>query len=68
MKMFNTTKTSVKLAMGAALLALAVAAPTVAQRSNQKKPNIVVIWGDDIGESNISARGSGRRSTTRWRR
>ena len=29
----------------------AVAAPALAQ----KKPNIVVIWGDDIGQSNISA-------------
>ncbi len=29
-----------------------VAGPAVAQ---QKKPNIVIIWGDDIGQSNISA-------------
>jgi len=26
-----------------------------AQAAEQKKPNIVVIWGDDIGQSNISA-------------
>lgn len=32
-------------------LALAVAAPAAAQ----DKPNILVIWGDDIGQSNISA-------------
>ena len=37
-----------------ALLAAAtlVGAPAVAQ---QQKPNILVIWGDDIGWSNISA-------------
>jgi arylsulfatase len=29
-----------------------VAGPASAQ---QKKPNIVIIWGDDIGQSNVSA-------------
>jgi arylsulfatase len=38
------------LALGAAL---ALSAPAVAQ--TQKKPNILVIWGDDIGQFNISA-------------
>jgi len=27
--------------------------PTVAQQ--QQRPNIVIIWGDDIGQSNISS-------------
>ena len=35
-----------------AALALAVAAPASAQ---QKRPNILVIWGDDIGVRNVSA-------------
>ena len=40
----------------AALVLLAVALPAAAQ---QKKPNIVVIWGDDIGYWNISAYNQG---------
>ena len=32
-----------------------IAAATVATRSSQQKPNIVIIWGDDIGQSNVSA-------------
>ena len=39
--------------MGAALLALTLAVPTQAQ--NAEKPNILVIWGDDIGITDISA-------------
>jgi arylsulfatase A-like enzyme len=35
-----------------------LAAPAAAQQT--KKPNIVVIWGDDIGEFNISAYNMGR--------
>ena len=42
------------LAFGLALGALAAAPPAAAQQP-QKKPNIVVFWGDDIGQSNISA-------------
>ncbi len=34
------------------LLALGMAAPAV---QAAEKPNILVIWGDDIGQSNISA-------------
>ena len=34
------------------LAVLAAAAPASAQ---QQKPNIVIIWGDDIGQSDISA-------------
>jgi arylsulfatase len=37
--------------LGALLLASSLASPVLAQ----KKPNIVVFWGDDIGQSNISA-------------
>jgi arylsulfatase len=48
--MHFTLKGTLKLAV-ATLLALAAALPAVAQ---QKKPNILVIWGDDIGTWNIS--------------
>ena len=34
------------------LAAVGTATPTVAQ---EKKPNIVIIWGDDIGQADISA-------------
>ena len=45
---------TVIVAFAAVLVALAwMAAPAAAAR--RKKPNIVVIWGDDIGQSNISA-------------
>lgn len=38
-----------------ALLVSLFALPTMAQqKSSQQKPNILVIWGDDIGTSNIS--------------
>ena len=41
-----------------AFAALAVAAglpDSTASAQSTKKPNIVIIWGDDIGQSNISA-------------
>ncbi|HJQ97705.1 MAG TPA: arylsulfatase [Candidatus Polarisedimenticolaceae bacterium] len=38
--------------LGAALLALLIAGPAAAQA---KKPNILVIFGDDIGQTNVSA-------------
>ena len=38
--------------LAAGLLALILAAPAMA---DQKKPNILVIWGDDIGQFNVSA-------------
>ncbi len=39
------------LVLGLAVVALAVATPAAAQG----KPNILVVWGDDVGQSNISA-------------
>ena len=39
---------------GVAVLALAVASVALAQQP-AKKPNILIIWGDDIGQFNISA-------------
>jgi arylsulfatase len=38
---------------------MAVALPTAAQTGARKKPNILVIWGDDIGQFNISAYNNG---------
>jgi len=35
--------------------ALVTATPTVYAQSQATKPNIVIIWGDDVGQSNISA-------------
>jgi hypothetical protein len=44
-------KLSLSLA-AVAMLFSAAALPTTAQ---QKKPNIVIIWGDDIGQTDVSA-------------
>jgi arylsulfatase A-like enzyme len=49
--MFND-RTFRKLALGAALLGLTA---SLATAQGDAKPNILVIWGDDIGQSNISA-------------
>ena len=38
-----------------AVLAAVLAFGVSATASAQEKPNILVIWGDDIGQSNISA-------------
>lgn len=35
------------------------AAAQTAAQSPEKKPNIVIIWGDDIGQSNISTYSKG---------
>jgi arylsulfatase len=42
-------RTILTLALGLAILGVATA------NAQTKKPNIVIIWGDDIGQSNISA-------------
>ena len=59
-------RTSTLLLVLTALLVPLAAAPASAQDS---RPNIVIIWGDDVGQSDISAYtsarpGSGRASTT----
>ncbi len=38
-----------------ALLALSTCAATISVHAADTKPNIVIIWGDDIGQSNVSA-------------
>ncbi len=38
-----------------ALLALSACAMVFSAQAEDKKPNIVIIWGDDIGQSNVSA-------------
>jgi arylsulfatase A-like enzyme len=40
---------------GGLALAVAVPSPTLAASAPGAKPNIVIIWGDDIGQSNVSA-------------
>ena len=49
----KSTKFSVRLVLAASMIA-AMAVCTAAE-AQVEKPNIVVIWGDDIGESNIGA-------------
>ena len=38
-----------------AFAVLSTGAPVAADDAKPSKPNILVIWGDDIGQSNISA-------------
>jgi arylsulfatase A-like enzyme len=38
-----------------ALIALCASAAAFTAQAEDKKPNIVIIWGDDIGQSNVSA-------------
>jgi ABC-type sugar transport system substrate-binding protein len=47
--------------LGSLFLLAALSAPSFAQ---QKKPNILVIFGDDIGYWNISANNQGTREDT----
>lgn len=50
----NEDRTKSKLLVATNEQELAAVSTTVQQRTG-KKPNILVIWGDDIGQSNISA-------------
>ena len=49
--------------MAAPIVSLLVAAFSAPAMSAADKPNILVIWGDDIGWSNISAYHRGMRET-----
>ncbi|MEC4748119.1 sulfatase-like hydrolase/transferase [Methylomicrobium sp. Wu6] len=40
-------------------IALAACIPFLAAHAEDKKPNIVIIWGDDIGQCNVSAYSKG---------
>ena len=40
-------------------LASAIIAPASAQQAQPSKPNILVIWGDDIGMTNLSCYSDG---------
>ena len=52
MERFGTRIGAQALLVAVMITALGLAAPASAQSG---KPNILVIWGDDIGQSNISA-------------
>ena len=45
----------IRIVLLAALAAVLHASPASAQEAATKKPNILVIWGDDIGQFNVSA-------------
>ena len=47
-----------KVGLAVSIVALGLAYACAAQ-AQQKKPNIVVFWGDDVGQSNISAYSQG---------
>ena len=49
------TKNLLQRQAAAALIALSACAAAFSAQAEDKKPNIVIIWGDDIGQSNISA-------------
>ena len=65
-KSINKGLTAGLAVIGIALGAVGIAAPASAQTT---KPNILVIWGDDIGWSNVSAYNMGIRASARiWTR
>ena len=45
----------IRIVLLAALAAVLHASPASAQEAATKKPNILVIWGDDIGQFNVRA-------------
>ena len=45
----------IRIVLLAALAAVLDPSPAPAQEAATKKPNILVIWGDDIGQFNVSA-------------
>jgi len=56
MELSDMRVTTIRATGLAALAALALAGgPSPSRADEAKKPNILVIWGDDIGQSNISA-------------
>ena len=56
MKRYLSTSNLCAAALVGALAATVLpAAPAWAQAQQQRKPNILVIWGDDIGQFNVSA-------------
>jgi len=44
-----------KHALIAITLVAPILAPATVQAQQPRKPNVVIIWGDDIGQSNVSA-------------
>ena len=52
---FRISMTRAAIACAIGVTALALSGPASAQGSSSKKPNILVIFGDDIGQTNISA-------------
>lgn len=62
MRLKEKLKSTAKVAMVGAVLATGAIIPQKAEaqsKSNSKKPNILILYGDDIGTSNISAYSSG---------
>ena len=44
-----------KLSLSLAAVAMLFSAAALPATAQQKKPNIVIIWGDDIGQTDVSA-------------
>jgi arylsulfatase len=53
------TKKLLQRPAAVALIALSACAATFSAQAADSKPNIVIIWGDDIGQSNVSAYSKG---------
>ena len=56
-----------KFAIAAALATVVAAAPVISE-AQSGKPNIVIIWGDDIGRTNISLKQNGAARGTAFNR